>query len=160
MHILYSDSALKKFMKRARISLSLGISVFLGGHAACIILCLFISTRTSHVLLPYIILTSVLSGWLSIGIFYYAYFPSKAQAKHISRCLRENTIEYEGHAYLHSEVIQIPKSIAVRKVALQTKDEKILLNLNAAFSKAFPEGETTVRVCTVNKYITAFEVLS
>ena len=70
----------------------------------------------------------------------------------------ETEVEYEGVLRLSHGTFQIPKSIAVRKVNIRQEEETVSLNIDARLARRLPLDGTSVRVMTVRKYITAFEV--
>ena len=52
----------------------------------------------------------------------------------------------------------LPRSIAVRRALLTENGETTALSLNARLARRMPPDGTRVRVRTVRRYITAFEV--
>ena len=159
MQTLYTKKEQSRFEKRTKLSFYLSAVLFVLPLILSVVLCFFVNTETAKTLLTHIIFMNTLCGWAGIGIFYYVYLPSRAQAKHISRCIDAEYETYSGMVCVSKTAFAVPKSITVKKVLVETDEGPVTVYLNAAYAGLFPEGNINLRLLTASKYITAFEVL-
>lgn len=158
MTILYTTEELERQKRRAAWSGAAAWSVLALGWAACAALCFFVRTGNAQRMLFWMIGLATASGWFFILLRQMVYAPAHAEVNHMAGILKEETEAYEGVLRLSPSVFQIPRSIAVRKVTLTSGEEMVTLNIDANLTKRLPPDGTAVRVLTVRKYITAFEV--
>lgn len=158
MNRLYTLQAAQHWQRRAQVSLWLSLGLMAAATAVCILLCTQLTTlNTQRRLLTDIILFA-LAGWVSMLVLYFVYAPARAQASHITGMLAAEPEAHEGVLELRRETFRIPKSITVRKVCLHTDEGDLTLSISASLSHQLPQ-EQRLRVWTVRKYITAYEVL-
>lgn len=156
---LYSQDEAVRMEKRARRGL-ISVCALLGAAlAVCIVLCTRVRTGNAEKMLYAVIGVSSLAGWAAILLFSLLYLPSRAEYMHMKHMLSGEPEEYEGRIRISPAVIQIPRSILVRKVFLTDGEETRTLYLDHRLIRRMPENGTPVRVQTVKKYITAWEAL-
>ena len=160
MTVLYSAEEMEKMQRRAKWSGAAAGAVLALGWLACAVLCFFVRTANAKRMLFLIVGLATVSGWLFILLRQMVYIPAHAEARHMAGILADETeTEYEGLLRLTPGAFQIPKSIAVRKVNIRQDEETVSLNIDASLARRLPSEGTHIRVLTVRKYITAFEVL-
>ncbi len=150
---------MEKQKRRAAWSGAAAWSVLALGWAACAALCFFVRTANARRMLFVIIGLATVSGWIFILLRQMVYLPAQAEQRHMASILSETAEEHAGTLRLSPGAFQIPKGIAVRKASLSEDGRTITLNIDARLNKRLPPDGTAVRVLTVRKYITAFEVL-
>lgn len=158
MNRLYTPQAAQHWQHRAKTSLWLSLGLMAAALAVCILLCTRLTTANTQTLLLTDIILFTLAGWICMLVLYFVYAPAKAQATHMAGMLTAEPEIYEGVLTLHRESFHIPKSITVRKASLHTGEDALTLNVSASLSRQLPQGKR-LRVWTVRKYITAYEVL-
>ena len=129
------------------------------GWLACAALCFFVNTANARRMLFGVIGLATVSGWVFILLRQMVYLPAHAEANHIAGIIAEETTEYEGVLRLSPGAFQIPRSIAVRRATLTNGEESVTLSIDAALARRLPPDGSLVRVQTVRKYITGYEVL-
>ena len=159
MTVLYTEAEMLKMKRRADWSGAVSWGALAAGWLACAALCFFVRTGNAKRMLFLVIALSTVSGWVFILLRQMVYAPAHGEARHMAGILADETeAEYEGVLRLSPGAFQIPKSIAVRKVSIQQDEDNISLNIDARLARRLPPDGTSVRVMTVRKYITAFEV--
>ncbi len=159
MVVFYTAEEMEKQKRRARWS-GAAAWVCLGlGWLACAALCFFVRTGNAKRMLFLIIGLATLSGWAFILLRQLICVPAQAEAHHMAGILTGEAEAYEGTLLLSPGAFQIPRSIAVRKVMLTQGEETVSLNIDARLAQRLPKDGSFVRVRTVRKYITGFEVL-
>ncbi len=132
------------------------------GWLASAALCFFVNTANAQRMLFWVIGLATVSGWVFILLRQMVHSPAYAEASHTAGILAdetEKTEEYEGTLRLSPGAFQIPKSIAVRRATLINGEESVTLSIDAAYARRLPPDGSFLRVQTVRKYITGYEVL-
>lgn len=155
---LYTQEAACRFQRRARVSLGISLGLMAAALAVCIFLCTRLTTANARTLLLADIALFTLAGWAAMLVLYFVYAPAKAQATHMLGMLAAQAELYEGTLELRRETFRIPKSITVRKATLHTDEGDLRVNVSAGVAGQLPQGKK-LRVWTVRRYITAYEVL-
>ena len=150
-------AAIREKARRYAIAMAVAAGIAL---AACVCLCFFVTTANAGALQTAAIAVSTLAGWAVIILWAAWYVPAKADSSHMEGILAcTESEEYAGCLRIEIGVWHIPKSIWIRKVTLTGTDgEKHALSILASKAGCLPEDGTGVRVRTVRKYITAWEV--
>lgn len=157
---LYTPEAARYWKRRAAFLLGLSIGLVALALAVNIFLCTRVNTANAQALQLTAIGLFTLAGWACILLLWFAYTPAKAQAVHIGGMFSAESETYEGVLTIHKEGFQIPKSVAVRKATLETAEGPLSLSVSAALVSRLPKNGTAVRVTTVRKYITGYEVIA
>lgn len=158
----YSREEMERHHRRAAWSGAAAWSALALGWLVCAVLCFFVNTANARRMLFWVIGLATLSGWFFILLRQMVYVPAHAEASHMAGILTdeaEKTEEYEGILRLSPGSFQIPKSIVVRKATLTNGEESVTLSIDAALARRLPPDGSLVRVQTVRKYITGYEVL-
>ena len=159
MTVLYTAEEMERQKRRAKWSGAAAWTALALGWLACAVLCFFVRTGNAKDMLLLIIGLATVSGWVFILLRQMVYVPAHAEAHHMAGILAdENKEEFEGVLRLSPGGFQIPKSIIVKKAYIQQGEESVTLNVDASLARRLPPEGALVRVETVRKYITAFEV--
>lgn len=159
MTVLYTEAEMQKMKRRAAWSGAVSWGALALGWIACAALCFFVRTANAKQMLFLVIGLATVSGWVFILLRQMVCAPSHAEARHMAGILRDATeVEYEGFLRLSPGAFRIPKSISIRKLSIRQDEENISLNIDARLACRLPPDGTSVRVMTVRKYVTAFEV--
>lgn len=159
MTVFYTAEEMEKQKRRAGWSGAAAWACLGLGWLACAALCFFVRTGNARQMLFLIIGLATLSGWVFILLRQLICVPAQAEVHHMAGILEGETEAYEGTLLLSPGAFQIPRSIAVRKVMLNQGEETVSLNVDARLAQRLPRNGSLVRVQTVRKYITGFEVL-
>ena len=155
----YSREEMERHRRRAAWSGAAAWGALALGWLACAALCFFVNTANARRMLFGVIGLATVSGWVFILLRQMVYLPAHAEANHIAGIIAEETTEYEGVLRLSPGAFQIPRSIAVRRATLTNGEESVTLSIDAALARRLPPDGSLVRVQTVRKYITGYEVL-
>lgn len=159
MKLLYTTEEAQRWRRRASLALAVSAGAVALALAVCIVLCTQVSTANSHTLLLCAIAIFTLAGWTGILLLSFVHAPAKAQAEHIRGILAEESQLQEGVLTLHPDSFRIPGSITVRKATLLTADGPVALNVSARLVRKLPGSSAHLRVWTVRRFITAYEVI-
>ena len=157
----YSKEEMERYRRRAVWSGAAAWGALALGWLACAVLCFFVNTANARRMLIWMIGLSTVSGWAFILLRQLVYAPAHADASHMAGILAdeaEKTEEFEGLLRLSPGAFQIPKSIAVRRATLTNSEESTSLTVDASLARRLPPDGSRVRVQTVRKYITGYEV--
>lgn len=157
---LYTPESARHWKRRAALLLGLAIGLVVLALVVNIVLCTRVNTANAQTLQVTCIALFTLAGWACILLLYFAYAPAKAQAVHIGGMFSAENETYEGVLTIHKESFHIPKSVTVRKATLETAEGAVALSVSAGLVHQLPKNGTAVRVTTVRKYITGYEVLA
>lgn len=160
MNRLYTPQAARQWKRRASFTLGLGLGLVVLALAVCIYLCTLVTTANAQTLLFTCIAVFTLSGWACMLLLYFAHAPAKAQAVHIGGMFSAESETFEGVLTVHKESFRIPKSVTVRKATLETAEGPLALSVSAGLVHQLPKNGSTVRVTTVRRYITGYEVIA
>lgn len=158
MKRLYTPEASQHWQRRASLARIIGPGLVVLALIVCIVLCTMVNTANAQQMLFACMSIFTLAGWICIFLLYAVWAPARAQATHIAGMLEQEPELYEGELTIHSDSFRIPKSVTVRKAALNTTDGVLSLSVSAALAEQFPANGTKVRVWTVRKFIVAYEV--
>lgn len=137
----------RRYTAALYILCGLGLAVFTA-------LCLLTRTGNAAAMLRAGCASLVLSGWICIVFFLCALQPARRKQTHLEGLLNREPDRLEGRFFLTGDAFQIPKSVRVRKVRLETGKESLLLNLDEEKLSLAPPDGTEVRLETVRKFIT------
>ena len=155
----YSQEEMERHRRRAAWSGAAAWGALALGWLTCAVLCFFVNTANARRMLIWMIGLSTVSGWIFILLRQMVYAPAHAEASYMAGILTEEAAEYEGVLRLSPGAFQIPRSIAVRRATLTNGEESVTLSIDAALARRLPPDGSLVRVQTVRKYITGYEVL-
>ena len=155
----YSKEEMERHHRRAAWSGAAAWAALALGWLACGVLCFFVNTANARRMLFGVIGLATVSGWVFILLRQMVYLPAHAEANHIAGIITEESTDYEGVLRLSPGAFQIPKSILVRRATLTNGEESVTLSIDAALARRLPPDGSLVRVQTVRKYITGYEVL-
>lgn len=158
----YSQKEMERHRRRAAWSGAAAWGALALGWLASAALCFFVNTANAQRMLFWVIGLATVSGWVFILLRQMVHSPAYAEASHTAGILAdetEKTEEYEGTLRLSPGAFQIPKSIAVRRATLINGEESVTLSIDAAYARRLPPDGSFLRVQTVRKYITGYEVL-
>ena len=125
-----------------------------------VVLCLMTDTASAARMLRLALVAMVLLGWVCITVRVCLFSPARAKLAHLEGLLDQVPSLREGRFFLTADSFQIPKSVLVRRVRLESAEETLSLNLDEAWTSRVPESRSLVRVQTVRKFITGIEVLA
>lgn len=154
----YTASEADALRRRARAAVILAIGSLAVGLIVCVALCIGVTTLNALRRQWTTVTVSTLAGWIAILSVGLAAVPSRRLALHASRMLSGNREELCGVLTLDPMRVQIPRSIAIRKVRVTDGDAETVLNINDAKAAKLPLDGRRVRVLTVQRYIVAWEV--
>lgn len=155
----YSREEMERHRRRAAWSGAAAWGALALGWLACAALCFFVNTANARRMLFGVIGLATVSGWVFILLRQMVYLPAHAEASHMAGIITEEAAEYEGVLRLSPGAFQIPRSIAVRRATLTNGEESVTLSIDAALARRLPPDGSLLRVQTVRKYITGYEVL-
>ncbi|MBQ9263456.1 MAG: hypothetical protein IJ189_04510 [Clostridia bacterium] len=159
MKRLYTPEKMAQWKKRARVSGGAVCALMAAALAACVYLCAQVRTGNAGRMLRYVIGLFTLSGWVSIVLLRFCYRPAQAEYRHMAGILAGETEEHAGTVAWLPGAFSIPKSITIRKAILTKEDgETETLNVDVRLADTMPPSGAAVRLETVRKYITAYEV--
>jgi hypothetical protein len=154
----YLPDDARRMARRAQISGALAVGIAVAAFIACVTLCFFVRTGTAAQLLKWVIGLSVLAGWGCILILAFVHYPARAEAEHISHILAETPTVREGVLTVEKTAFHIPKSVDIRRAVLTEGEESTALHVLSRCVGRLPTVPVRVRVYTVRKFITGFEV--
>ena len=157
---LYTPESARRWKRRAALLMSLALGLVALALVINIILCTKITTANAQTLQGVCIGLFTLAGWSCILLLYFAYTPAKAQAVHMAGMFSAPSETFEGTLTIHKDSFRIPRSVTVRKATLETADGPLSLSVCAALVPRLPGNGTRVRLTTVRKYITGYEVIA
>ncbi len=157
---LYTPEAARRWKRRAYMILVFSLGLVALALIACIIFCTQVNTANAQTLMLSSMALFTLAGWACILLLYFAYAPAKAQAVHMAGMFSAKTETWEGVLTVHKDSFHIPKSVTVRKATLETAEGPLSLSVSAGLASRLPKNGTAVRVTTVRKYITGYEVIA
>ena len=120
--------------------------------------CLLTNTRNTAVMLRVSWISLFLLGGACILFFWYVLRPSKQKEILLESLLSREPDILEGLFFLTGDAIQIPKSVRIRIVRLDTGEDSVHLHLNEEWLRCAPPDGTPVRLQAVGKFITGIEI--
>ena len=170
MKVLYSSKTIqqeKKHVRTGRIAASI---LAVTGLAICISFCFGVRTANADSRRLIVIAVSTLTGWGIILLVRGWILPETREYQHeegllngiwdcsANRFFPESPEIHEGEILSIGEAFQIPKSISFCSVSLREPTGEIHLRLNARNRQDFPSAGAVIRVKSIRKYITEYEV--
>ena len=145
--------------KEKRFSLIFRI-LLCAGIAAFILLCLMIRTENAKAMHIVLIAVTAVLGWACILVWILGVRETRTQLGHLDMLLGGEAGTAEGRMTLEDGTIQIPKSIRIRKVVLDTgAEEPLRLNIDEPWALRLPPDGSRVRLRVVHSYIGGAETL-
>ena len=160
MKHLYTPQAAHYWKRRAWLTFSIALGLVALAAIINIILCGKVNTANAAQLQITCIALFALAGWACILLLYYVYAPAKAMATHIGGMFSAPSETYEGVLTIHKDSFRIPKSVTVCKATLETAEGPVSLSVSAGLVRQLPQNGAALRVTTVRKYITGYEVIA
>lgn len=143
---------MKRFLPWLRFA---ALFFLLGGIAACILLCIGVTTGNAARRQWAVVLIAIFSGWSFLLIRYLALKPLRARLQHFEGILNETepAVTRDG-VFLSVETrLTIPGSITVRKVRFRFETGEETLNMLADKTALLPVPGTAVTVRTVRSFV-------
>ena len=159
MERFLTKETLERSKKKAQNSRRILFACAGGGLALYTLLCRLTRTENAGAMLIAAMAVLALTGWAVILLWMFFAEPTRAEANHLeSLSSREETV-LEGRAVMNPEGFRIPKSVRVRKVALETAEGTVSLNLNEKLADRMPPDGSEIRAAVRGKTITGLEVV-
>ena len=160
MELFCNDAELKRREEREKRCSAASLILSACTLAVFIILCTQVRTENASAMHLALILSTAVLGWGCITLYMYGVKDSRTQLGHL-KMLREGEKEIlEGRLTVTDESIQIPRSIRIRKVLLDTgEEEKLRLNLDEAWVSRMPPDGSLVRLAMAHSYVAGIEVM-
>lgn len=157
---LYSDAITEKRRKRSRFTGMLAAGIAAAGLIACIVMCCLTETGNAAAMERNVILTAVLSGWISIFIYLNVYESLRRDYMH-SRLLAacEKPEVFTGRLEFTGRNADIKGSVSVCGLVLTDGDGRHLLNVERSRAGKLRNIKGKVKVNTAHGYVTAYEEL-
>ncbi len=150
-------SALTERGKRLSAGFRILLAVSVLGFVA---LCLLVRTENAKVMHPVLMGFAVLAGWACIALFQLGIRANRVQRGHLAMLLDGEKEFPEGRVTLTRESVQIPRSIRIRKVLLDTgAEEPRRLNLDEIWVSRMPPDGSRMRLAVTHGYIAGVEML-
>ena len=128
--------------------------------AVFVILCLLIRTENAGAMHLLLIAVTTILGWICIIIYQCGVRESRVHLRHLDMLLAGEKCFREGRLTVTGESIQIPRSIRIRKVLLDTGEaESERLNLDERWISRIPPDGCLARLAVVCSYIAGAEKL-
>lgn len=157
---LYTLEAAQQWKRRAWLTFALALGLVALALVVNIVLCTMVNTGNAVALQTACIALFTLAGWACILLLYFVYAPAKAQAVHMAGMFSAPGESYEGVLTVHRDSFHIPRSVTVRKATLETAQGPVSLSVSAGLVHKLPKNGSALRVTTVRKYITGYEVIA
>ena len=150
-------SAWKKREKRLtaafRILVCLTLVIF-------IVLCLLVRTENAQTMHAVLLAVTAVLGWICISVYELGVKEARTQSGHLDMLQKGEKDFRTGRLTLTRDSIQIPKSIRIRKVLLDSgEDDPARLNLDERWVSRLPRDGSLVRLALVHSYIAGVETL-
>lgn len=154
---LYNPGEADALRRRARAGTILAAGSLLAGLVVCVALCTGVTTLNALARQWTTVAASTLAGWIAILSAGLAAVPSARLAQHTEWMLSGEREAVCGTLTLDPMRVQIPRSIAIRKVRVNDGTRETVLNVNEAKAAKLPTDGRRVRVECVRRYIVAWE---
>ena len=129
--------------------------------AVFVFICFRIRTENAGTMHVVLMVFTAVSGWACILLYLTGIRETRTQLGHVNMLRDGEQRILEGQVALTRESVQIPKSIRIRKVLLDTGgDEPERLNLNEKWISRMPADGSQVRLAVSHSYIAGAETLS
>ncbi len=155
-----TDSEKAALQKRER-RLTAAFRILAGLAAALFVfLCLMVRTDNMNTMHGVLIAVTAVCGWACIILYIAGVRETRTQLAHLNM-LRDGEKEIrEGFLTVTRETVQIPKSIRIRKVLLDTgAEEPERLNLDDRWTSRMPPDGSRVRLAVSHSYTAGLEIL-
>ena len=154
---LYTRESLERQRRTNRILswvLLLLSALFL---TVCILLCTRVTTLNAACMEKAVIVTAVAGGWLVLALALNLWIPGRREAEHAAHVADADREAVSGTVIIGKERVQIPASIRVRKVSVETESGSRQLFLNESKRRQFPKTPVSMTLYTAGRYIVGFE---
>ena len=122
------------------------------------VLCLFIRTGNARAMHPVLLIGTAVPGAAAIIVNVLCARPARQELKHLEMLRSGHQDIREGTLTVTRDSFRIPKSVRVRRVILDTGDERpALLNVDERWVGRMPPDGSKVRLATVHSYIAGAE---
>ena len=158
---LFSTDVERNRRKKKEKHFTLAFRIMVGFTIATfILLCLLIRTENARIMHAALIGTLMVSGWICIVLHLLGVQETRVELRHLDMLNSSEPKIMEGRMALENGIVQIPKSIRIRKLVLDTEgEEPERLNLDEKWVSRMPPDGTRVRLAVVHSYIAGIEVL-
>jgi hypothetical protein len=158
MELFCNDAELKRLRDHVRGYTTAFRILLAGAVILFLVLCLMIRTENAEKIHHILIISTAVTGWICIGLYIWGIRDNRRQLGHLEMLRNGEKEVREGRITLTREVIQIPKSIRIRKVLLDTGDEKPeRLNLDERWVSRMAADGTPVQLAVTHNYIAGME---
>ncbi len=155
---LYCSQQITNRRKRIRVWGAVSCISAAVGLIGCIVCCCLCTTATAAKMERTALLISNTAGWLVIYALTAQMIPNRQAMQHEANVLSAQWDSFCGHISLEKETLYIPKSIAIRKVVVDTGTEVYRLSVRAdKASLLAPWDGKQLSVQAAYGYIAAFE---
>ena len=125
-----------------------------------IVLCLLVRTENAQTMHAGILAVTALLGWICITVYVLGVKEARTQSGHLDMLQKGEKEFRTGRLTLTRDSIQIPKSIRIRKVLLDSGEgDPARLNLDERWVSRLPRDGSLVRLALVHSYIAGVETL-
>ena len=122
--------------------------------AVFITLCLLVRTRNARVMHPVMLAATAVLGGAALAWYTLLLRPARQERKHLEMLRGGEKEILEGVLRVTGTSLRIPKSVRVRRVFLDTGEERpALLNVDERWVSRMPPDGTRVRAAAVHGYI-------
>ena len=129
------------------------------GAVLFVVLCFLVRTGNMNTMHGVLIAVLAVFGWVCIILYFTGIRETRTHLSHINMLRDGNTDIREGIVTLTRETIQIPKSIRIRKVLLDTgAEEPERLNLDEKWTSRMPPDGSRVKLAVSHSYIAGVEI--
>ena len=123
------------------------------------VLCLFIRTGNTRTIHPVLLIATAVPGAAAIIVWVLFTRPARQELKHLEMLRNGSQDIREGTLTVTRESFRIPKSVRVRRVILETGEERpSLLNVDERWVGRMPPDGSKVRLAAVHSYIAGAEI--
>ena len=155
---LYSTQAMEGMKRKSRLGAAAALLLMGAALALCVFFCARVKTGNEYRLFSCTVGVFTVAGWGAIFLLRCVILPAHAEYRHMQGILKGETEEYSGVLSLSGAAFAIPRSITVKKVKLTQDGQELSLHVDASLARRLPPSGSRVRLKTVRKYITAYEV--
>ncbi len=156
--VFYFHTEIAHRQKRIRCWRAVLCTVAVAALAGCIVCCCLSTTATAAKMEQTAVLISNMAGWFVIYGLTAQLQPLRYALQHESNVLHTDWETVTGRITVEKERLQIPKSIAIYKVSVDTGEEVRRLNVRADKAALLSGYDgRALALQTAYGYITAFE---
>ena len=123
------------------------------------VLCFFIRTGNARTMHAVLLIAAGIPGAAAIIVYVLFTRPARQELKHLEMLRSGSQTVLEGTLTITREGFRIPKSVRVRRVILETGNERpALLNVDERWVGRMPPDGSKVRLAAVHSYIAGAEI--